>query len=294
MARVTFAIPYFRGEELLLLAIESVRRQTCADWKLIVVDDKGGESAMESVESLGDPRISYVLNGRNLGLAGNWNRCIELSETEFVTILHADDELGEDYLELVLRLADQCPQAAAYHCRAEIIDMRGSPVASFRDFVKEIIRPRADPVISKGQIGLISLLIGDWIFCPTLCYRTKVLRSFSFDTGLRFAADLKLIAELLFAGERIIGSRSRAYRYRRHDESQTSLLTRSQIRFDEELALMADIAESARESGWRGAHAMAKLAPMIRMNMIWHFLAEMRQRSFGESLKLIRRIFSWV
>ena len=79
--RLTITIPYFRGIDYLREAIESVQRQTLVDWELIVVDDHSPEPAEQLVLALHDPRVSYVRNEQNLGLSGNWNRCLTLATT---------------------------------------------------------------------------------------------------------------------------------------------------------------------------------------------------------------------
>ena len=59
-----------------------------------MVDDAGPDpEACELVAGYADDRLTYVRNETNLGLAGNWNTCLRIAETEYVTLFHADDEL---------------------------------------------------------------------------------------------------------------------------------------------------------------------------------------------------------
>ena len=44
-------------------------------------------------------RISYYKNKENLGMFGNWNRCLELARGEWVCILHSDDKIMPNYIE---------------------------------------------------------------------------------------------------------------------------------------------------------------------------------------------------
>jgi hypothetical protein len=62
-----------------------------------------------------DARISYVRNPTNLGIAGNWNRCLELAETALFTLHHADDRLNARYAEIIRELADHEPRAVDFH-----------------------------------------------------------------------------------------------------------------------------------------------------------------------------------
>ena len=112
-AAITFAIPYYSNLGYLREAIDSVLAQTISNWEMIVVDDAGPEPAADLVAALNDPRINYVRNDVNLGLAGNWNECLRHVTTPYVTLLHSDDRLFPRYTEAVLAAADNHPDAAA-------------------------------------------------------------------------------------------------------------------------------------------------------------------------------------
>ena len=71
---ITYAIPYYSGIGYLRMALQSLIDQENPNWLAIVLDDRGGEDAEETVLSFKDDRISYVRNETNLGLAGNWNK----------------------------------------------------------------------------------------------------------------------------------------------------------------------------------------------------------------------------
>src|SRR5262245_21930060 len=128
--RITIAIPFYKGLDYLARAIASVFAQTVADWSLVVVDN-GGEAATPSfMERFNDARVRYVRNPTNLGMAGNFNRCLDLAETELVTLLHHDDELEPSYAARMLKAAADYPTAAAFFCQATIIDERSQRIFS--------------------------------------------------------------------------------------------------------------------------------------------------------------------
>src|SRR5690348_10877964 len=62
---ITFAIPFHSATQYLPRALDSVRAQTDARWRCLVVDESGG--AEELVR--GDPRIQYFRNPKPLGMA---------------------------------------------------------------------------------------------------------------------------------------------------------------------------------------------------------------------------------
>jgi glycosyltransferase involved in cell wall biosynthesis len=193
---ITFCIPFYKGLGYLKEALQSVLNQTTPLWRCIVVDDAGPETGAEDlVRSLADPRFSYVRNSQNLGLAGNWNRCLELAETPLVSIFHADDRLGPSYAKIMLKLAKQYPQALAYFCRTRIISATGQEVFSFADHFKKVLMPTRNQVIClQGENGLAAIMRGNFIFCPTLCFRREQLQKDPFDKRWRMVLDLDWIA----------------------------------------------------------------------------------------------------
>jgi glycosyltransferase involved in cell wall biosynthesis len=272
---ITFAIPYYSGVDYLQQAIASVQAQTRDDWECIVVDDAGPESAAAAVLALGDPRVRYERNPENLGLGGNWNRGLSLATAPLVTLLHADDELLPGYADAVVRAHAANPDAVAVYTRASVIGPDGAPVFSFPDRVKRVIEGRArGTTIVSGEAGLERLLRGQFIFCPTLCYRRAALGVDPFSTSWRMVLDLEFLARTLLDGGRLVGIADALYAYRRHDASQTATLTASTERFDEEIAIYDDLAARAEAIGWYRASATARSKRIIRLHLAYRILGD--------------------
>ena len=183
MTDLTFAIPYYSGRHYLERAIRSVLSQEDEHWRLVVCDGRGREPDLETfLASFGDRRIRYVAWDGVAGMAANWNRCLDSADTDLVTLLHGDDELLKGYGDLMRTAAVGQPQAAAFFCPARIIDAEGAECFSFPDYVKRWLIPGSGgQVVLQGEAGLRALLWGNFIMCPTLCYRKPRL------AGRRFA-----------------------------------------------------------------------------------------------------------
>lgn len=100
MRRPSFSvcIPTYNKSPLLREAIGSVLAQDFKDFELVVVDDCSPDDTGAVVASFDDPRIRYVRNEVNLGLAGNLQRCADLSQSELLYLLCQDDILLEGAL----------------------------------------------------------------------------------------------------------------------------------------------------------------------------------------------------
>ncbi len=282
---LTLAIPFYSNTELLAAALASVLAQDCDDWEAVVVDDGSDSDAREVVTRAGGGRIRYLRNPTNLGLAGNWNRCLEVAETELVTIFHADDVLRADYARRVLDVHRATPDAVAVFTGASVIGATGKAIFSIPDEVKRFTRPRADGdrIDVAGEAGLVSLLRGQHIFCPTLAYQRARLPQPTFDARWRQVTDLDLLARLLVAGEHIVGTTEAAYRYRRHNANQTALLTASLDRFDEEYAVFAEIATRARARGWTRAAATAERARKVQFHAAYEGVRSLLRGDFRQA-----------
>lgn len=99
-------IPTFRRPHLLKEAIESVVNQTVhgINIEIVIVDNDAESNSMELatlVESFIPNNIRLFRNKDNIGMFGNWNRCIELARAPKLTILNDDDLLHPDFINAI-------------------------------------------------------------------------------------------------------------------------------------------------------------------------------------------------
>lgn len=272
---LTLAIPYHAKPELLSLTLASVRAQLDPNWVAIVCDDSSTGSGKAVVESVGDPRVRYMRNPSPAGMVANWNFAVSCAKTELVTLLHADDELAPTYVGCMRALALRHPGAAMLYCKATVIDLSGSPVFSLPDHVKRWIEPSSGgDVVLSGEVAAAALLRGNFIFCPSACYRRGILLRYPFSPHYKMVQDLDLFLRLLESGETLVGSPERAYRYRRH-ENATAVMTRELTRFHEEIALYRDRALRYERSGWTRASAVAARMQIIRLHIAYRLCADL-------------------
>ncbi|TMQ68383.1 MAG: glycosyltransferase family 2 protein, partial [Candidatus Eisenbacteria bacterium] len=121
---ITIAIPVFEREELVRKALESALRQPAADLEILVVDNASTDRTWEVLNSYRDPRLRLVRNERNLGLFGNFNRCIFLARGRYVTTLCSDDMLLDGFLEPARKLLDVDPEVGMVSSRGRAVDPR--------------------------------------------------------------------------------------------------------------------------------------------------------------------------
>ncbi|HET9641947.1 MAG TPA: glycosyltransferase family 2 protein [Burkholderiaceae bacterium] len=106
--RVSVCIPTYNGETYLKPCLESVLAQTHGDFEVIVTDDCSSDGTLDILREYSrlDKRIRIIQNEKNLGLVGNWNRCVASSSQEWVKFVFQDDTLEPTCLELMLSAAE--------------------------------------------------------------------------------------------------------------------------------------------------------------------------------------------
>lgn len=102
---IGIVIPTYNRLTYLRQALKSARDQQYGDLAIIVMDNGSTDGTAEFMAELADPRIRYMVNERNIGMAGSINRGIGLfaDGVEWCTVLCDDDILEKDY---VGRMAD--------------------------------------------------------------------------------------------------------------------------------------------------------------------------------------------
>ncbi len=151
---LTYTIPAYKRAYLLKEALESVLHQLPVDftWDVIVVDNEaGGENETERlIREMADPRILYYRNKENLGVDGNYNRCIELARGRWIAMLHADDLLINDHLRLMRKyirahehdrkpLAYISPQYVEFRGKEKILLKRPKKGCVRKDYLSQIL-----------------------------------------------------------------------------------------------------------------------------------------------------------
>lgn len=124
--KVSVLIPTYNYAHILDVTIQSVLAQTYKDFELIIVDNCSTDNTVEVVQKyLSDSRVSFHRNDRNLGLTGNWNRCLELAKGEYLKYLCADDKLHPQILEKYIPIMDSHPQVSIISCHRQEFDEHG-------------------------------------------------------------------------------------------------------------------------------------------------------------------------
>ena len=126
MNPVSIAIPAYNSEKYIEKTIDSILQQTYSDFILTIIDDQSTDCTEEVVLQYKDPRIRFVKNSVNLGLNGNFSRCLEyMQESLYGLLICNDDIIENDYLEKKIAVFQTDPDIVLICNSTKIINQDG-------------------------------------------------------------------------------------------------------------------------------------------------------------------------
>ncbi len=164
-------MPAYNAEQYVVAAITSILTQTFTNFELLVIDDGSTDKTQALVAGIGDPRLHYYRNDRNLQLSATLNRGLALARGDYIARMDADD------LALPHRLAVQ----ADYLDRRPEVDLIGSGMLRFGDRRRGIVasRPVTDPHLLRWRQHF-----SNQIFHPTVMFRRHALERHGLQYGV--------------------------------------------------------------------------------------------------------------
>lgn len=280
MADVDIMMPFYGDVAMMQASVRSVMAQDDPRWRLTVIDDDSNPAVPEWFETIDDERVRYVKNPRNLGLTGNFNRCLELVEHELAVLIGCDDLMLPNYVGVVQGVYADHPDVGIIQPGVRVIDGAGNEAKTLVDEAKRrVYAPRFDRRVTlTGEELAVSLLRGDWLYFPSLTWRTEALKGKRFRPELKVIQDLALLLELVQDGAKLVADRSVAFEYRRHDASESSATAFDGSRFTEAGEFFNDIADRMAAHGWQKAARVARLHLSSRIFALTKLPQAMRAR----------------
>lgn len=97
---VSVVMPVYNGAAFLHRAVESLRRQTLADWELLAADDGSADGSADLLDGLAaiDARVRVFRHPANRGVSAARNTAIAHARGHLVAYLDHDDEFYPDHL----------------------------------------------------------------------------------------------------------------------------------------------------------------------------------------------------
>jgi glycosyltransferase involved in cell wall biosynthesis len=204
MTICTIAIPVYNRERQLGQAIESALAQDGSDIEILVIDNCSTDRSWEIANSYRDPRLRLVRNETNLGLFGNFNRCLELSSGRYLRILGSDDRLIPGCIRQEVDLIERHPNVGLLSTRSWAVD------ASYRRtrMMADLLRPgeyRGQDMIG-ATLWMLAHHNGTPLNLPSgiLLRKSATELAGRFDLHMRLLGDVDYWLKMMTAGDVLI------------------------------------------------------------------------------------------
>jgi glycosyltransferase involved in cell wall biosynthesis len=192
--RISIGLPVYNGERYLETALDSLLRQTCTDFELIISDNASsdGTEAICRRYAHRDPRVLYHRSERNRGASWNHNRVVELARAPYFKWAAHDDVCAPEFLERCAGVLDGHPAVILCYPQTLLIDESGQRFGACAD---RCAPTSPDPFL-RFREAMETLVLSNPMYGVI---RTKVLRQTPL-IGTYPASDLVLLSELAMRG----------------------------------------------------------------------------------------------
>ena len=187
---ISVIIPLYNKARFVSRALESVLRQTFADFECILVDDGSTDGSGEIVAGIKDARIRLVRQA-NGGVSRARNRGIELARHPLIAFLDADDEWLPCFLAESLKLHRQHPEIVASFANYR---RDGASQAAFADngCGARVLSDYFAFCLSHNGLGMWTSTV--------MAHRDILLKIGGFPPGRKMGEDLDTWARLAWSG----------------------------------------------------------------------------------------------
>lgn len=140
-------IPTYKRADTIVLSVNSALNQLgFDDYEIVIVDNDPQGAYGETKEFLSQlktQKMCYYVNQKNIGLCGNWNRCVEFCRGQYIVMLHDDDILSPYCLktlyDVIIKTNNPTVLGVGYHIfqKDSVPDFKKTERVSFHYIEKE-------------------------------------------------------------------------------------------------------------------------------------------------------------
>lgn len=192
---VAVCIPTYNQAQYLRSSVGSACSQTYANVEVWVSDDASTDNTPEVMAQLCQqfPQVRYYRQPKNLGMVANNSWSLSQPTAEFIVHLDSDDVLSPNYIETLLPLMQQYPEAGYAHSAVQEIDEHGT--------IKGVLQLARQDEFRSAEKELQAAVSGYRMSANISMFRRQALRKLNFYEGRPdFTHDYDLIVRMADAG----------------------------------------------------------------------------------------------
>lgn len=162
MPKISVVMPAYNAEKYIAESINSILGQTYGDFEFVIINDCSQDRTEEIVLSYDDPRIIYLKNEKNLGVAATLNKGLAIAKGEYIARMDADDISMPERFEKQVVYLDKNEDIVVLGCSIE--QFSGEKNLGVRRFASD-----------AGAMAL-DMLFACGLAHPSVMMRTDVIR----------------------------------------------------------------------------------------------------------------------
>lgn len=191
---VSVVIPTYNREATIVRAVKSALKQTWTNIEIIVVDDGSTDGTREAVLAIGDRRVRYLRNEKNLRGGASRNKGGTLALGEYVAFLDSDDEWSEEKVSKQMDAISTHRNPKTVVCYTKLLVKRDG---------KEFMEPSRG-IGSREQVGDYLFKKSGHIQTSSLLMSKELFESCLFDSRLIKHQDWDLAIRLQLNGAKFM------------------------------------------------------------------------------------------
>lgn len=198
---VSICIPTYNGTEFLRQCLQSCFDQSFNDYEIVICDDGSSDGTVQLVKEIAgvNPKVKFIQNPQNLGLVGNWNKCVAEARGKWIKFVFQDDYISPDCLREFVKSISENTRLVVSE-RNFILPENADD--SLKNYYHHVVRTLVNTTTHKGsyfaseQISRLAVenMSMNFIAEPSLTFFRKDVVS---EIGL-FNPDLKQICDFEF------------------------------------------------------------------------------------------------
>lgn len=225
-----FILSYNRPEYLREMLI-SVLAQTRLPEEIVILDNGSSNGTKEAVQDLLGERVTFLGADENHPSLWNFYRALGLAKRKYLTIVHDDDRLMPEFLEVTVGLLESDDGLIAVSTNGHRIDEKGERIG------ENLLPDRPGGVLYyKDERELAFRISNNFMPFPNVVYRNGFPQRIKVREEFRKISDCIFLIDLARSGKMAIANEL-LYEYRVHSEQDSSLLPEDLCQMKEDLIL---------------------------------------------------------
>lgn len=167
---VSICIPTYNRAGMVAKAIDSALAQSYSNIEVLVVDNASQDNIESVIANYQDTGLKFYKNKQNLGMYGNFNRCVELSKGEYIHILHSDDFIDSNFTKICVDFMESHIEVMMTFGSAQVLTINGQE--------RKIAVSDHDMIFPAPEGFKMILEKDNPIVCPSVMMKREVYDSF--------------------------------------------------------------------------------------------------------------------